>query len=86
MSKISKNIKMFDILSSGRKYTCKQLAEMLEISPRMVRLYKDEIEYILLHQFCHLKFKTHSKKFYELISKYNKNFEEYEKRLKKYII
>ena len=45
MSKISKNIKMLDILSSGRKYTCKQLAEMLEISPRMVRLYKDEIEF-----------------------------------------
>ena len=44
MSKISKNIKMLDILSSGRKYTCKQLAEMLEISPRMVRLYKDELE------------------------------------------
>lgn len=44
MSKISKNIKMLDILSSGRKYTCKQLAEILEISPRMVRLYKDELE------------------------------------------
>lgn len=44
MSKISKNIKMLDILSSGRKYTCKQLAELLEISPRMVRLYKDELE------------------------------------------
>ena len=44
MSKISKNIKMLDILSSGKKYTCKQLAEILEISPRMVRLYKDELE------------------------------------------
>lgn len=44
MSKISKNIKMLDILSSGRKYTCKQLAKILEISPRMVRLYKDELE------------------------------------------
>lgn len=44
MSKISKNIKMLDVLSSGRKYTCKQLAEILEISPRMVRLYKDELE------------------------------------------
>lgn len=44
MSKISKNIKMLDILSSGRKYTCRQLAEILEISPRMVRLYKDELE------------------------------------------
>ena len=44
MSKISKNIKMLDILSSGKKYTCKQLAEILEISPRVVRLYKDELE------------------------------------------
>lgn len=44
MSKISKNIKMLDILSSGRKYACRQLAEILEISPRMVRLYKDELE------------------------------------------
>ena len=44
MSKISKNIKMLDILSSGKKYTCRQLAEILEISPRMVRLYKDELE------------------------------------------
>ena len=44
MSKISKNIKMLDILSSGKKYTCKQLAEILEISPRKVRLYKDELE------------------------------------------
>lgn len=44
MSKISKNIKMLNILSSGKKYTCKQLSELLEISPRMVRTYKDELE------------------------------------------
>lgn len=44
MSKISKNIKMLDILSSGKKYTCKELAELLEISPRMIRVYKDELE------------------------------------------
>lgn len=44
MSKVSKNIKMLDILSSGKKYTCKQLFELLEVSPRMVRSYKDELE------------------------------------------
>ncbi len=44
MSKISKNIKMLDILSSGRKYTCKELSERLEVSPRMVRSYKEELE------------------------------------------
>ena len=44
MSKVSKNIKMLDILSSGRRYSCKELADKLEISPRMVSLYKDELE------------------------------------------
>lgn len=44
MSKVSKNIKMLDILSSGKKYTCKQLSKLLEVSPRMIRSYKDELE------------------------------------------
>lgn len=44
MSKIAKNIKMLDILSSGRKYTCRQLSQMLEVTPRMIRQYKDELE------------------------------------------
>lgn len=44
MSKISKNIKMLDILSSGKIYSCKKLSEMLEVSPRTVRQYKDELE------------------------------------------
>ncbi len=44
MSKISKNIKMLDILSSGKIYNCKKLAEMLEVTPRTVRQYKEELE------------------------------------------
>ena len=44
MSKISKNIKMLDILSSGKIYNKKKLSEMLEVSPRTVRQYKDELE------------------------------------------
>lgn len=44
MSKISKNIKMLDILSSRKRYSCAELARMLEVSPRMVRSYKDELE------------------------------------------
>ena len=44
MSKISKNIKMLDILSSGKVYSCKRLSEMLEVSPRTIRQYKDELE------------------------------------------
>ena len=44
MSKIYNALAMLEILSSKRKYTIKELADKLELSPRMVRYYKEEIE------------------------------------------
>ncbi len=44
MSKISNVTLMLEILSSGRKYSIQELSELLEVSPRMVRIYKDELE------------------------------------------
>ncbi len=44
MSKISNVILMLQYLQSGRKYNVSELAEKLEVSDRMVRLYKEELE------------------------------------------
>lgn len=44
MSKIYNALAMLDILSSKRKYTINELAKKLEMSPRMVRYYKEELE------------------------------------------
>ncbi len=44
MSKISNVLTMIEYLSSGRKYSITELSEKLEVSPRMIRVYKDEIE------------------------------------------
>lgn len=44
MSKISNVLLMLEYLSSGRKYSIAELSEKLEVTPRMVRVYKDEIE------------------------------------------
>lgn len=44
MSKVAKNIKMLDVLSSGKKYTCKELSNIIEVSPREIRNYKEELE------------------------------------------
>lgn len=44
MSKISNVLTMLETLSSGRKYSIKELADLLEVTPRMIRVYKDEIE------------------------------------------
>ena len=44
MSKLSNALLMIEYLSSGKKYSIKELSEKLEVSPRMVRVYKDELE------------------------------------------
>ena len=44
MSKISNVIMMLQYLENGRKYNIKELAERLEVSERMIRNYKEELE------------------------------------------
>lgn len=44
MSKISNVLTMIEYLSTGRKYGIAKLSEKLEVTPRMIRVYKDEIE------------------------------------------
>ncbi len=44
MSKISNVLTMLEYLSSGKKYNIAELSEKLEVTPRMIRVYKDEIE------------------------------------------
>ncbi len=44
MSKLSNVLKMLQLLNKGKKYTINDLALELEVSPRMIRQYKDELE------------------------------------------
>ena len=51
---------------------------IITINPDIVKYDKETIEYILIHQFCHLKYKTHSKKFNEMIKENIKDCKKYE--------
>ena len=44
MSKISNVITMLELLNTGKKYSIKELSEQLEVSERMIRVYKEELE------------------------------------------
>jgi len=44
MSKVGNTLTMLRLLESGRKYTIKELAEKLEVTPRMITIYKEELE------------------------------------------
>ncbi len=51
--------------------------KVIVISPDIVKFTREEIEYIILHEFCHLKYKNHTRKFYELLKKYEPNYEKF---------
>lgn len=44
MSKLSNCLSMLQLLSSGKKYSIKELSEKLEVSERMIRVYKEDLE------------------------------------------
>lgn len=49
----------------------------ITINPDIVKYKEEIIDYVVLHEFIHLKYKTHSKKFYENLKKYEPNYEKY---------
>lgn len=44
MSKLGNTLAMLKILENGRKYTVNELASKIEVSPRMIKTYKSELE------------------------------------------
>lgn len=44
MGKLGNTLAMLKLLESGRKYTVNELAEIIEVSPRMIKTYKAELE------------------------------------------
>lgn len=44
MSKLSNILTMTELLNQGRKYSIEELSNILEVTPRMIRFYKEELE------------------------------------------
>lgn len=51
------------------------------INPIIVKYEKEVIEYVILHEYCHLLYKRHTRGFYELIKKHCKDYELIERKL-----
>ena len=67
------------------KKTENKLAQLckdkLIINPEIVKYNRKIIDCIILHEFCHLKYKTHCKKFQELLKKNMPTLNIYEKNV-----
>ena len=54
---------------------------IITINPEIAKYSREAIDYIVLHEFCHLKYKNHTKSFYNMIKTYMPNYEEISKEL-----
>ncbi len=87
MSKISNVLTMLQLLQSGRKYSINELANKLEVSERMIRVYKEDLEkagiYIdtimgpyggyILNQIVHMPIRKFKMKDAKLLDRYIAN-------------
>lgn len=48
------------------------------INPEIVKYNKKVLRYVILHEFCKLKYKTHSKSFCKMMEKYMSEYKKYD--------
>ena len=51
----------------------------IKINPEIVKYDREVIDYIVLHEYCHLKYKSHCKSFIKMLEKYEPNYKKYER-------
>ena len=48
------------------------------INPEVIKYDKQVLRYVILHEFCHLKYKSHAKGFFKMMKQYMPNYEKYD--------
>ena len=51
----------------------------ITINPEIVKYDREVIDYIVLHEYCHLKYKSHCKSFIKMLEKYEPNYKKYDR-------
>lgn len=72
--RIKKTKSVWGSCSSNKKIT---------INQNLMMYSRKAIEYVVLHEVCHLKYMNHSKNFWAMVEKYMPDYKEAEKELKK---
>ena len=56
----------------------------ISINPKLMQYKREIIEYVVAHEFCHLKYKSHGKRFYQMVEKNFPEYKKYEKEISEY--
>ena len=56
---------------------CSTGEKIIIINPDIIKYKKDVLKYIVLYEFCHLKYKSKVKGFYKMLEKYMPDYQKY---------
>lgn len=68
--------------ATTRYGSCMPAKKNLYFSSRLIMLPENVVDAIIVHELCHMKYKNHSKDFYELVATYIPNYKKNDKWLK----
>lgn len=54
----------------------------ISLNSNLIKYSKQAIQYVVLHELCHIKYMNHSKDFWNLVEKYMPNYKEVRKEFK----
>ena len=69
----------FEIKKIKSLGSCKN--KKITINPEVVKYSRKVIDYVVLHQYCHLKYKNHTKEFFNMLEKYLPDYKKCEEIL-----
>lgn len=55
--------------------------QKITIHPEIVKYSREVIDYVVLHQYCHMKHKNHTKAFFKMLETYQPNYKKCEEIL-----
>lgn len=64
--------------------SCSYSKQKILLNKDMIKIEREYIEYVVLHEICHLKHPNHSRSFYQMLEKYMPDWKERKKEMNKY--
>lgn len=74
----------FKICSAKNKWGSCNAKGVISLNYKLIHLMEDLIDYVIIHELCHLKEFNHSRSFWNLLEKYCPKYKIMRKELKKY--
>lgn len=63
-----KNVPKLSIREMKKRWGSFLNEDKIFLNPKLIHTSKDCIDYVIVHELCHFKYKNHSKKFWELLN------------------